>query len=598
MKKTISNIFYILKNTSKIALKSKKTKFYIFILFSLFILDYIFKAILPVIKAELINGAVSIANQASDYFLITFSLTGLLLYSIFMYFFWAKRGVLETLIEGEVKNNMNAYFYKRLCDIDYSLFNSPKIYEDINFVQNNIPDYASNFFASQILMSLVGTAISIFITMFFLIRINIFVALIVLAGNIAGIFQKLYEAKNNYYVTARQMPERRWSSTYSSVMTERKYLKEVRFFGLIPYLLEKWESINKKLNKQNRNVSVKYSIIDIIKYFISNAFNVAALILTVYLILEGKTDIGSLILVYGTSSTMLDTSGNLFYSLGQLKQISNYTDKWREFEQHKTFDPNECPREPPHEINIKFENVCFKYDGMQNNVLENFNVEIKDGEKIAIVGENGSGKTTFVSLLNALYYPQSGNIFINDTDISENIGFLRKNSSTLFQDFPQYEFSIGENITLGDIFRNIPENEINEAAEKSGIYNYITSLPEKFNTPIGTLDEGGINLSGGQWQKLALARTVIRKDAKLVILDEPASALDAIAESEMYENAFKLFDGKTVIIISHRLSATAFVDRILVFKDGVVIEVGTHRDLLEKKGVYYSMYAAQASLYK
>ncbi|MCL2773620.1 MAG: ABC transporter ATP-binding protein/permease [Oscillospiraceae bacterium] len=553
---------------------------------------------MPVIKAELINGAASIANQTPDYFLMIFSLAVILLYSIYIYFFWAKRGILETLIEGEVKNNMNAYFYKRLCDIDYSLFNSPKIYEDINFVQNNIPGYASDFFASQMLMSLLGTAVSIFITMFFLIKINIFVALIVLTGNIAGIFQKLYEAKNNYYVTARQMPERRWSGTYSSVMTERKYLKEIRFFGLIPYLLDKWESINKKLNRENTKISVKYIITDIIKYFISNAFNVAALILTAYLILEGKTDIGSLILVYGTSSTMLDTSGSLFYSLGQLKQVSNYTDKWREFEQYSIFEHGEYLGETPKEINIKFENVCFKYDGMQSNVLENFNAEIKNGEKIAIVGENGSGKTTFVSLLNALYHPQSGKIFISDSDISENIGLLRKYSSTLFQDFPQYEFSIRTNINIGDIYRDISENELTEAAKKAGIYDYINTLSKQFDTPIGTLDDDGINLSGGQWQKLALARAAVKKDAKIIILDEPASALDAIAESEMYENAFKLFDGKTVIIISHRLSATAFVDRILVFKDGIVIEEGSHKDLLERKGVYYSMYAAQASLYK
>jgi len=598
MTKTVSNISYILKNTVKIALKNKKTKFYIFILFSLFIFDYVFKALLPVIKAELMNGAASLANQTPNYYTMAISLAGLLLYTIHLYFFWGKRGALGTLIEGEIKNNMNAYFYEKLCKIDYSLFNSPKIYEDISFVQNNIPNYASNFFATQLLMSLFGTAISIFITMFFLIRINIFVALIVLTGNIVGIFQKFYESKNNYYIAVEQMPERRWSSTYSSIMTDRAYLKEIRFFGLVPYLLKKWEDINKKLNKQNRNITIKYIILDIARYFISNAFNIAALTLTAYFILRRQTEIGSLVLVYGASSTMLDTSGSLFQSLGQLRQLSNYTDKWREFEQYEIFEQAEYTGEPPKEINIKFENVCFKYEGMQDNVLENFNIEIKDGEKIAIVGENGCGKTTFVSLLNALYHPQSGKILLNDTALSENTGLLRKYSSTLFQDFPQYEFSIRKNIALGDIYRDIPDNELTEAAKKSGIYDYITSLPKQIDTPIGTLDDEGINLSGGEWQKLALARAVVKNNAKLVILDEPASALDAFAESEMYENAFRLFDKKTVIIVSHRLSATAFVDRILVFKDGAVIEDGCHKNLLEKKGVYYTMYTAQAGLYK
>jgi ABC-type multidrug transport system fused ATPase/permease subunit len=434
--------------------------------------------------------------------------------------------------------------------------------------------------------------------MFFLIRVNIFVALIVLAGNIVGIFQKLYEAKNNYYMAVEQMPLRRWSSTYSSVMTDRAYLKEIRFFGLVPYLLKKWEDINKKLNRQNRNITIKYIMLDIVRYFISNAFNVAALILTAYFILQGETEIGSLILVYGTSSAMLDTSGNLFQSLGQLRQVSNYTGRWRQFEQYEIFEPDEYAGEAPEGLNITFDGVCFKYEGMQNNVLENFNVNIKNGEKIAIVGENGSGKTTFVSLLNALYHPQSGKILINNTDISENTGILRKYSSTLFQDFPQYEFSVRENIQLGDIYRDISEDSLIEAAESAGIYDYIKTLPNQFDTPIGTLEDSGINLSGGQWQKLALARAAAKKDAKLVILAEPASALDAIAETEMYENAFKLFDGKTVIIISHRLTATAFVDRILVFKDGVVIEEGSHKELLAGHGVYHAMYTAQAGLYR
>jgi len=283
-------------------------------------------------------------------------------------------------------------------------------------------------------------------------------------------------------------------------MTDRTYLKEIRFFGLVPYLLNKWENINKKLNIQNRNITIKYILLDIVRYFISNIFNVVALIFTAYFILEGQTDIGALVLVYGTSSTMLDTSGSLFYIFGQLKQVSNYTDKWREFERHEIFEQSEYTGEPPKEINIRFKNVSFKYEGMQNNVLENFTVKIKDNEKIAIVGENGCGKTTFVSLLNALYHPQDGKIHINDTDISENVGLLRKYSSTLFQDFPQYEFTVSENILLGDIYRDIPEYEITEAAEKSGIYNYIIPLPKQIDTPIGTLDDGGINLSGGQWQ--------------------------------------------------------------------------------------------------
>lgn len=171
----------------------------------------------------------------------------------------------------------------------------------------------------------------------------------------------------------------------------------------------------------------------------------------------------------------------------------------------------------------------------------------------------------------------------------------------MFQDFPEYEFSVKNIIIIiiiGDIYRNISENEIYEAAKKAGMYEYINSLPQKFETPIGTLEDKGINLSGGQWQKIALARAIIKKDIKLLILDEPASALDAISESKMYKNALKVSSDITTIIISHRLNITKFVNRILVFDNGVVIENGDHEDLMRAKGKYYHMYTTQANLYK
>ena len=231
-------------------------------------------------------------------------------------------------------------------------------------------------------------------------------------------------------------------------------------------------------------------------------------------------------------------------------------------------------------------------------MLHNINVTIRAGEKIAIVGENGSGKSTFVGMLCALYKPNSGIITIDNENIHDHLSRTRKTLSAVFQGFARYEATIRENITVSDTNRRADTEELTQLAKRTGAWEFIEHQPSGFDEVVGSFSATGNNLSGGQWQKIALTRCAYRDDAKIMILDEPTAALDPLAESELYRNCTDLTGDRTTILISHRLGITQLVDRSLVFDDGRIVEDGSHEELLKKDGLYARMFQAQAQWYQ
>ena len=215
-----------------------------------------------------------------------------------------------------------------------------------------------------------------------------------------------------------------------------------------------------------------------------------------------------------------------------------------------------------------------------------------------MVGENGAGKTTLIKLLLRFYDVTDGEILINGVNIKNvNLAEWHKQIGALFQDFIKYQFTFKENVYFGDLTKEHEEKLLREAIEKSGADKYVNNLPDKYDQVVGKMFEGGIDLSGGQWQKLALARAFFR-DAPILILDEPTSAIDARAEYEIFQNVQKLQKDKTVVIISHRFSTVRNADRILVLEDGKVLEEGNHEKLIKRKGLYAELFEIQAQGYK
>jgi ATP-binding cassette subfamily B protein len=247
---------------------------------------------------------------------------------------------------------------------------------------------------------------------------------------------------------------------------------------------------------------------------------------------------------------------------------------------------------------ITFENVCFRYPGKTQDALHNINLHIPAGQSLALVGHNGAGKTTFIKLLCRLYNPTSGRILLDGIDLRQWDELkLRSRISIVFQDFNQYHFKFGENVGLGWVERLNDAPLIERAVDRGGAREVLNDLAQGLETPLGRWFQDGVELSGGQWQKVALSRAFMRENSDILILDEPTAALDAEAEQKVFERFRTLASGKTAILISHRFPTVRMADRIIVIESGQIMESGTHESLLQSGGRYAELFMLQAKGY-
>ena len=248
---------------------------------------------------------------------------------------------------------------------------------------------------------------------------------------------------------------------------------------------------------------------------------------------------------------------------------------------------------------VRFENVSFSYPGNDTPAIRNLNLEIKPGTKLALVGENGSGKTTLIKLLTRLYVPDKGRILLDGTNLNEwRWDVLRERLGVIFQDFVRYQFLVGENIGAGDVQHFEDESRWGIAADKGMAQAFIEQLPKKYRTQLGRWFHDGQELSGGQWQKIALSRVFMRQEADLLVLDEPTAAMDAEAEYTIFERIRALTAEQMAILISHRFSTVRMADNIVVLREGQIIERGNHQSLMKANGVYARLFSLQAQGYR
>ena len=485
----------------------------------------------------------------------------------------------------------------KIASIRYEYMDTPEVFNKLEWVSNELPDRISG-----VVYSTIGV-VSSFITMGSVGALALTedwrIALLILAGAVpACIFMQLQNIEG-YYRAQLEAPEMRQQWYVFRLFTRRDSIREMRVGQYSKYLMDKWAELSLRLRDHRYKYIRKYYFFNLL----SNISGYATIGLALWLICrrimdpESSAAIGSFVLIYGVANTLQGTMKSLFSDISAMAATGKYLKDYFNLLQYDSEELRAEGKSIPKHADITFENVWFSYPNTDRYVLQDINVTIKQGEKIAIVGENGSGKSTFVALLCGLYRPQEGKITIAEKELPEVLGLMRRATSFVFQDFGRYQLTVADNIRIGNTYRELPDGEIVTAAKRADAHSFIQEMEEKYDTFLGNLEKGRTDLSGGQWQKLAFARAVIRREAKVMILDEQTAALDPISEAKFYREFRELTGDRTAIMISHRLGATKLADRILVFHEGRIVEEGTHEELINKNGLYTQMYEAQAQWY-
>lgn len=380
--------------------------------------------------------------------------------------------------------------------------------------------------------------------------------------------------------------------------TDFRYAKDIRMYGLAGYIKKRYHEINKeRIESQRKNDLIWWYTGQIgnILWMIAQASLYAWLI---YEVSKGNMTIGNFTLYLGVAATFFSYILNMLDSCNNLLQRSREVDDFRSFADIVDVHMNGTKKVPKYEkYEFVFENVSFKYPKAEKYALKNLNLTVKAGERLAVVGLNGAGKSTFIKLLLRLYEPTEGRILLNGTDVSEyEINDYYRIFAPVFQDINLFAFPLAENISM-DTPEDTDIEKAKESLINSGMKEKLESLPNGISTEVlKVIYDDGVDFSGGEKQKIALARALY-KDAPVVVLDEPTAALDALAEAKLYQDFDKLVGNKTAVYISHRLSSTQFCAHVAMFKDGELVEYGTHDSLLEAGGPYSEMFNVQAQYY-
>lgn len=378
------------------------------------------------------------------------------------------------------------------------------------------------------------------------------------------------------------------------------YAKDIRLFSLKPWLLKKQKGIladyRKKYNR-SRNFWLRHSYIYCSTSLIASAVMYYILITQV---MHESVSIGDFTLYLGMCGAFSQALSDFYDNFGQLQFASNMVDDLRTFMDLEVEKEEDCLDIGVlgDRFHFEFRDVCFRYEGAKEDTIRHLNLSFPAGQRLAVVGLNGAGKTTFIKLLLRLYDVTGGEILVNGYNIKR---FHRKDYYRLFapvfQNVELFAFPLAENVSMKEPERTDRERAL-ACLLQAGMEEKINSLEKGIDTEIlKVLHEDGVDLSGGEKQKLALARALY-KDAPVIVLDEPTAALDALAEYELYQNFDKMMEGKSAVYISHRLSSTRFCDRIAMFMDGRIVEYGTHEELLAKQGEYARMFEVQAQYYE
>ncbi len=507
-------------------------------------------------------------------------------------------GICQSILRVLLGNEINVMILEKALTLELAHFEDAEYYDKLVRARRE---------ASSRPLSLVVKTFDLLRDTIALITIGVFLfqfsPYAVLLLGLAGIPAFLVEAKFSgevFRIQRRRSAERRMQIYLEMVLTREDGVKEVKLLKLGKLFLDRYVEIFRKIYKEDRNLVIRRGVWGYVLGLLASAAFYFAYGWVGFAAIAGLISIGQMTMYIAQFRLGQSAVTNSLTSINGMYEDNLYLSNLTEYLDHQVPEQNgEGTEGPDLEDGIRIENVSFSYPGSDVPALKNVSMHIKPGESLAIVGENGSGKTTLIKLLTRLHTPTDGNIYLEGMELGDwDIEILRQKIGVIFQDFARYQLIVGENIGIGDV-ENIEErDQVVDAAKKGMADVFVKDLPQGYDTQLGTWFKDGKELSGGQWQKIALSRAFMRNQADVLILDEPTAAIDAKAEAEIFAHFKDITANKISIIISHRFSTVRMADHIIVLEKSEIMEEGSHEELLKADGQYATLFNLQAQGYK
>lgn len=509
------------------------------------------------------------------------------------------RNFAEHILHARINLSINSRIIRKALELDLAHFENAEYYDKLQNARREA-DWRSlqivngGFYLVQNFITLLSFGVLLF-------RFSPWLAVLLFAATIPAFIAQSHYAELHFRVLTWRAPEARKLQYLEHLLTDYDAVKEVKLFGLGEPLLGRYADLFWKFLREDQAIAQRRSLASLGWGLVATLSYYTAYAWIVWRAVGGEITLGDMTLYLGIARSSQGMFEAIFYGLSELYENGLFMSNLFAF---LALQPQmviaAAPRPAPRVIKkgIEFRNVSFKYDGHDQFALRHVNLVIRPGEKIALVGPNGAGKTTLIKLLTRLYDPTDGQVLLDGVDLRDfEPRELRERIGVIFQDFVRYHLAAAENVGFGQIEALDDRPRIVGAAEKSGAHPVISALPEGYETTLGRWFFGGRDLSGGEWQKIALARAFMR-DCDVIVLDEPTAALDAENEMRVFQQFRELTEDRMAVLISHRFSTVRMADRIYVIEHGTITEHGTHHELLARGGTYARLFTLQAESYR
>ena len=506
--------------------------------------------------------------------------------------------LMDSLLGDKFSNFTSIKIMQHAAELDLDQFEDSTFYDKLERARQQTT-------GRTVLLSQVMGQLQDLISMGFLavglMAFNPWLILLLLVAVVPAFLGESYFNDRSYALTRSQTEERRELDYLRYLGASDDTAKEVKLFGLSDFLVGRFRRLAEKFYGDMRSLMIRRSVWGTFFALIGSVGYYLAYVVIIFRAVEGSLSIGDLTFLAGSFRQLRSLLEGILTRFTSVSQGAIYLqDLFEFFEIRPRIVPSANPKPFPRPIRegLRFENVGFRYQHSERWANRHLNFTLHAGERLALVGENGAGKTTLIKLMTRLYDPTEGRILLDGVDLREyDPGELRREAGVIFQDYLRYQMTMAQNIAVGNIDQQLDRPLIEAAARQSLAHPLAERLPGKYDQELGRRFRNGVELSGGEWQKVALARAYMR-DAQLLILDEPTAALDARAEYEVFQRFAELTAGRTAVLISHRFSTVRMADRILVLEKGEMLEVGSHDELLARGGRYAELFDLQASGYR